>query len=252
MASPATRTQLKDFCLRRLGEPVIEVNVDRDQIEDCIDDAIQIFQDYHTSATKKIYLKHQITATDVTNEYIPIADDVHNVVRVLPWNSSSIGGGASFMSVKYQMALSDIANLATFKGNLAYYEHMGQYLSTLDMILTGQPIVEFSRYEGRMYIFGEWWDTELKAGDYIVLEAYQTIDPETNTGIYNNKFIKNYVTATIKERWGTNMSKFEGVQLPGGVTISGERLLQEAQAEKEKLIEDLRLEYEDPVDFFVG
>lgn len=252
MASPNSRTTLIDHCKRRLGYPVIEVNVDFDQIEDCVDDAIQFFQEYHSDATYKTYLKHVITDSDVTNQWIPISSDVHFIKSILPYNMSSIGAGSGWFSVKYQIALSDLQNAGTFFSDLQYYEQLGQYMSTLDMVLTGTPITEYQRYGNRLHIFGEWWDSELKVGDYVVIEAYVTIDPTSQTSIYNNMFIKNYTTALIKQRWGTVMSKFEGVQLPGGVTLSGERILSEANAEIERLEEKIRLEYEVPPEFFVG
>lgn len=253
MATPTSRQTLTDYCLRRLGAPVIEINVDPDQIEDCIDDAIQFYQEFHQDATRRTFFKHAVTAVDVTNEWIPLDSSIHYVKTILPINSSSIGGGAGPWSLKYQIAINDLWNSgSTFFGDLTYYEQIGQYLNTLDMVLTGTPITEYQRKGDRLYIFGEWWDQEIKAGDYIVVEAYVTIDPETETSIYNDIFIKAYTTALIKHRWGQNMSKFEGMQLPGGVTISGERILNEAFSEIERLEEKMRLEYEPMPDFFVG
>lgn len=252
MASPTTRAQLIDHCKRRLGMPVIEINVADEQVEDCVDDAIQFFQEFHSDATVKAYIKHQITSTDVTNEYISLSNNVHYVNRVLPFAESSIGGGSGPWSLKYQIAMSDLQNGGSFFTDIQYYAQMSQYLETLDMMLTGAPLIEYQRHGNRLFIFGEWADNELKAGDWIVIEASIFVDPETQTSIYNNKFIKDYTTALIKNRWGQNMSKYEGVQLPGGVVISGERLLNESIAEKEQLEERMRSEYELPVDFYVG
>ena len=251
MASPTSRQTLIDFCLRRLGEPVIEVNVDEDQIQDKVDDAIQIYQEYHSDATKKIYLKHLITATDVTNEYIPISSDILFVSKLFPISSSFTGGSGMF-SIKYQMMLNNITDLQNFAGDLAYYEQMQQYLSILDMKLNGTPQVNFSRRENRLYIFGDFADEDIKAGSYIIAEVYQTIDPDSNTSIYNDKFIKNYTAALIKQQWGQNLIKFEGMQLPGGVTMNGRQMYGDANAEVEKLLEQVRLENELPPDFMVG
>lgn len=251
MASPNSRATLKAFCLRRLGAPVIEVNVSPEQIEDCIDDAIQFFQEFHGDATLRTYLKHLVTADDVLNEYIPLSNNIQMVTQLLPFSSTSSGGTGMF-SVQYQMRMNDIQNMTNFGGGLAYFEQMGGYLSLIDMVLNGTPQVTFQRMENKLYIHGEWWNSQIKVGDYLVAEVYQVVDPSTTTSIYNNIFIKNYTTALIKFRWGQNMSKFEGMQLPGGVTISGERILGEAQAEVERLEEKLRLEYEPGPDFFVG
>ena len=252
MASPTSRDTLTEHCLRRLGAPVIEINVDPDQVEDCIDDTIQFYQEFHSDATYRTYLKHTLTADDVANEWIPVSSDVHYVKSLLNYSESNIGTGSGMFSLKYQIAMSDLHNAGTFFGNIQYYYQMGQYLNTLDMILTGTPITEFQRKGNRLHIFGEFWDQELDVGDIVIYECYVVIDPETQTSVYNDIFVKNYTTALIKQRWGQNMSKFEGMQLPGGVTISGERILAEANAEIERLEDKMRLEYEPMPDFFVG
>lgn len=251
MSSPASRQQLIDFCLRRLGEPVIEVNVDEDQIQDKVDDALQVYQEYHSDATKRIYLKHLVTDTDVANEYISISSDIIYVSKLFPV-SSTFQTSWNFFDIKYQMMLNDITDLQNFAGDLAYYEQLQQYLTLLDMKLNGSPQVQFSRRENRLYIFGDFGDEDIKAGDYVVAEVYQILNPDTNTSIYNDKFIKNYTTALIKQQWGQNLIKFEGMQLPGGVTMNGRQIYEDAMNDIEKLLEQVRLENELPPDFFVG
>lgn len=251
MAIVNSRASLIEHCLRRLGAPVLEINVDPDQIEDCVDDALQMYQEFHQDGTKRIYLKHLVTAADVANEYIEVSSDIQTIIQLLPVSSSALAGTGMF-SLKYQIHLNDIANMNSFMGDMSYYEQIGQFMETLDLVLDGYPQVTFSRQENRLYIHGEWWNNQIKAGDYIVAEVYQIVDPTAHTSIYNDIFIKKYTTALIKSRWGQNMSKFEGMQLPGGVTISGERILGEAQAEIETLEEKLRLEYEPMPMFFVG
>jgi hypothetical protein len=250
MAAPATRRQLIDFCLRRLGEPVIEINVDEDQLQDKVDDALQIYQEYHSDATKRTYLKHLVTAADVTNEYIPLATSIIYVSRLFPVSNTL--GGSGMWSIKYQMMLNDIADLTNFAGNLAYYEQLQQHLSTLDMKLNGTPQTHFVRRENRLYIFGDFTDAHIEAGDYVIAEVFQIIDPASSTSIYDDKFLKNYTTQLIKQQWGQNLIKFEGMTLPGGVTLNGRQLYDDATAEIEKLLEAVRLENELPVDFYVG
>ena len=150
------------------------------------------------------------------------------------------------------MMLNDIADLQNFAGDLAYYDQMQQYLSLLDMKLNGMPQVNFSRRQGRLYIHGDFEDKDIKEGDYIVVEALQIVDPNTHTSVYNDMFIKDYTTALFKLQWGANLIKFEGMQLPGGVTINGRQLYEDAMADIEKLQERIRLEQELPVDFFIG
>ena len=251
MAPPNSRDTLIDYCKRRLGDPVLEINVDEGQIEDRVDEAIQYYQEYHSDATIRTYLKHLVTATDVANEYIPISSDILYVSQLFP-TSSSFGSSVNFFDIKYQMMLNDIADLQNFAGDLAYYEQMNQYLSMLDMKLNGTPQVQFSRHQDRLYIFGDFADKDIKAGEYLVAEVYTILDPDTHTSIYNDMWLKEYTTALIKQQWGMNLIKFEGIQLPGGVVLNGRQLYDDASTEIENLRQRIREEHEFPADFFVG
>jgi len=251
MAGPTSRQGLIEYCLRRLGDPVIEINVDDDQLEERIDDALQIYQEYHSDATVKTYLKHLVTADDVTNEYIPVSDSIIYVSRLLPINNA-FGASRNFFDIKYQMMLNDIADLQNWAGDLAYYEQMQQYLSVLDMKLNGHPQVEFARRQNRLYIHGDFADSDIKEGDYIIAEVYQIVDPDTHTSVYDDMWLKEYSTALIKQQWGANLIKFEGMQLPGGVTLNGRQLFDDAMQDIERLRERIRLEHELPPNFFVG
>ena len=251
MASPSSRQELIDFCLRRLGEPVIEINVDTDQVEDKVDDAIQKYQEFHSDATIRTYLKYQVTADDVTNGYVPISSNIIFISKVFPF-SSTYGSSGNLFDIRYQMFLNNMGDFINFAGDLAYLYQMEQYLSMIDLQLHGHPTVKFSRRQNRLYIWGDFEDKDLQAGDYLVAEVFQTIDPETHTSIYNDMFIKDYTTALIKQQWGANLSKFEGMQLPGGVTMNGRQIFEDATADIERLEEKLRTEQELPVDFFVG
>ena len=251
MANPNSRNKLIQYCKRKLGEPVIEVNVDEDQLEDRVDEALQYYQEYHSDATTRTYLKHLVTATDVSNEYIPISSDIIFISKMFPL-TSSFNTSRNFFDIKYQMMLNDIADLMNFAGDLAYYEQMQQYLSLLDMKLNGHPQVQFSRRQNRLYIFGDFVDKDIKAGDYIVAEVYTIIDPTTHTSVFNDMFVKEYTTALIKQQWGMNLIKFEGMQLPGGVVLNGRQLYDDATSEIETLRQRIRDEHELPADFFVG
>lgn len=251
MANPSSRSTLIDYCKRRLGDPVVEINVDEDQLEDRVDEALQYYQEYHSDATLRTYLKHLVTADDVTNEYIPLNSNITYVGKLFPL-ASNFNQGRNFFDIKYQMMLNDMSSLIHFAGDLAYYEQMQQYLSLLDMKLNGHPQVQFSRRENRLYIFGDFADGDIKAGDYIVAEVYQILDPNSTTSIYNDMWLKEYTTALIKQQWGQNLIKFEGMQLPGGVIINGRQLYDDATSELERLRESIRLEHEMPADFFVG
>lgn len=248
--SVTTRQTLIDYCLRKLGEPVIEINVDDDQVNDRIDDALEFYQEFHSDATKRVYVKHQVTQTDVDNGYIPINSSILFARRILPISTS--GTSAGMFDLKYQMMLNDFAFMSTFMGDLAYYTQMKMHLATIDMTLTGLPQIEFVQNEGRLYIFGEFEDNDIQIGQWLVVDALQVIDPETFGSVYNDKWLKEYATALIKQQWGANLIKFEGMQLPGGVTMNGRQIFEDGNQEVEKLRADLRLEHELPVGFFVG
>tara|TARA_A200000159_G_C7330641_1_gene342785 strand:+ start:872 stop:1627 length:756 start_codon:yes stop_codon:yes gene_type:complete len=251
MAKPASRQDLIDYCLRKLGSPVLEINVDGDQLEDRVDEALQMYQEFHSDATIKTYLRHLVTSTDVTNKYIPISNDVIFVSRLFPL-ASAMNTSTNMFGIKYQMMLNDISDLQNFSGDLAYYEQMQQYLSMLDMKLNGHPQVTFSRHQDRLHIHGDFEDKDIKAGDYVIAEVYQVINPDTHNSVYNDMWLKDYTTALIKQQWGANLIKFEGMQLPGGVTLNGRQIFEDAMADIEKLQERIRLEQELPPDFFVG
>tara|TARA_A100001011_G_scaffold312509_1_gene329962 strand:- start:724 stop:1479 length:756 start_codon:yes stop_codon:yes gene_type:complete len=251
MANPTSRDTLIDYCKRQLGDPVLEINVDEDQIEDRIDEALQYYQEYHSDATIRTYLKHLVTASDVSNEYIPIASNILYISRLFPI-SSSFNSSFNFFDIKYQMMLNDVADIQNFAGDLAYYEQMQQYLSLLDMKLNGHPQTTFARHQDRLYIHGEFKDGDIKEGEYIVAEVYTVLDPDSNTSIYNDLWLKEYATALIKRQWGMNLLKFDGVQLPGGVLLNGRQLYDDATAEIDRLRERIRSEFELPADFFMG
>lgn len=250
MAQPNSRQTLIDHCLRRLGDPVIEINVDEDQIEDKVDDTIQLYQEFHSDATYRTYLKHLITQTDVDNGWIPISSQVLYISQLFPINPTF--STVNMFDVKYQMMLNSMGDFLNFGGGLSYYIQFEQYLDFMDQLLHGNPQTSWSRHQDRLYIWGEWINDDLRVGDYVVAEIYSAIDPDSFTSVYNDMFVKNYLTALIKQQWGINMSKFEGMQLPGGVTVNARQMLDDANSELEKLEEKLRIEQELPPDFFVG
>jgi len=251
MANPNSRATLIDYCKRRLGDPVIEINVDEDQLEDRVDEALQYYQEYHSDATVRTYLKHLVTATDVSNGYIPLSSNVLFVTKLFPI-ASSFNSSFNFFDIKYQMMLNDIADLQNFAGDLAYYEQMQQCLALLDVKLNGHPQTQFSRKQNRLYIFGDFADEDIKEGEYVVAETFQIVDPDTHTSVYNDIWLKEYTTALIKQQWGTNLIKFEGMQLPGGVVLNGRQIYDDATTDIDKLRETIRMEHEMPPDFFIG
>lgn len=246
-----SRQGLIDYSLRKLGDPVIEINVDPDQLEDRVDEALQKYQEFHYDATQKTFYKHQITATDISNGYVSLPASILFVTKMFAL-SSSFQSSRNFFDIKYQMMLNDIADMHNYIGDLAYFEQMQQYLSLLDMKLNGLPQVTFTRRQNRLYIHGDFADGDLGEGEYIVIEVHQIVDPEAYTSIYDDMWLKKYTAALIKRQWGSNLIKFEGMQLPGGVMLNGRQLYDDAIQEIDRLEEDLRSTFEEPIDFFVG
>jgi hypothetical protein len=263
MAVIGSRQQLIDYCLRRLGEPVIEVNVDEDQIEDKIDDALQVYREFHSDGTFRNYYQHQLTEYDIANKYVTIPPRIVSVTKMFSGTGGFIGSSNMF-SFNYQFALSDFHSLSDAgSGGLAYYDQMRSYMELIDMKVNGLPIINFNRRQDRVYLWSDIEDGQLQAGDYVCFEVYEVVPtPETIamdplrrgevSTVYNDMFMKDFVTALIKEQWGMNMSKFEGMQLPGGTTVNGRIILEDARAEITELRERMRLEHEEPPVFLVG
>lgn len=249
MAKPNSRQTLIDYCLRSLGAPVIEINIDEDQIEDRVDEGLQFYQHYHADAIEKVFLKHQVTQTDIDNGYIPIPELVTDVIKLMPLRAPGTSSG--MFDIKYQMHLNDMFSLG-YLGSLLEYSMAREYLSTLDMLVdSSDKFVSFDRHRDQLRIDMD-WANEVSVNDYLVVEAYRILDPETYTDVYNDYYLKKYCTALLKRQWGANLIKFEGMVMPGGVTFNGRQLFDDANEELQKLEEEVRLNWEQPVDFYMG
>lgn len=247
MAKVTSREQLKDYCLRRLGAPVIEINVDDDQVEDRIDDAFQFYREYHYDAVEMVYLKHQFTADDLTNQYIEVPDLIVGVNRILPFANRS--NGMNIFDIRYQILINDLYSLMST--DLIYYTQVKMQLELINQILIGQKPIRFNRHMNRIYLDMD-WASDATVGDFIIVECYRILDPETYRDVYDDMFLKRYTTALIKRQWAENIKKFAGVQLPGGVTLNGDNLYQEAMEEINKIESEIQSKFELPVDMFVG
>ena len=257
MATPDTRDELIDYCLRALGSPVLEINVADEQIEDRVDEGLQWFREYHPDGKRRFYIKHQITQADIDNKYIDLGQDLLTVVRMFRVDMAS--ASTNFFDIKYQMRLNDIADLNRFSGDMAYYEQMQQHLSLLDMKLSGTPETTFDRQGNRLYFYLS--SEKLTVGDHIVIEVYGIRTPSSESdasdgsdynSLFNHKFLKEYLTAIIKRQWGTNLLKFDGMTLPGGVQISGRSIFEDANNELEQIRTRFREEEDVGPIFFAG
>jgi hypothetical protein len=268
MAAPNSRQTLIEYALRQLGAPVVDVNIDWQQCEDRLDDALQYFSERHFDGVEKAYFLYPVTAQDITNEYIntdnlgpvngfggdgPTGRDIVSVVKIFQFGPFS---NISMFDVRYQMALTDYfginTNLMSSRNmGLAQYDSTKRYINMIQDMFQPEKTVRFSKVTNKLHIEMN-WKQELINNANIMIEAYVLLDPEKFTEIYNDRLLKKYITALIKRQWAMNMSKFGGVQLPGGVTLRGPELYAEAQQEIMQIEQQVQLEYELPINFMVG
>jgi hypothetical protein len=318
MASVTTRQQLIDYCLRRLGHPVIEINIDDDQVEDRIDDAFQFYREYHFDAVEEVYLKAQVTASNLVlttstantfgfgeiltgqtsgvvstvqsnnngnvifafkttedksfiagetitasggnsavvasftkgsfdNRYFEISDAVAGIKNVLPFFDRT--SGINLFDIRYQMLVQDLYNVMSV--DMIHYNMVQNHLRLINDLLVGQKPFRFNRHMNRLYVDMD-WERDAAINDYLIVNCYRILDPSTYTDVYDDIFLKRYATALIKRQWGENLKKFSGVQLPGGVTLNGQQIYEEALQEIQQIEEDMQSRFELPPMFITG
>ena len=317
MAKPTTRSQFKDYCLRKLGWPVLQINVDDDQIEDRIDEALQFWYDYHYDGTEKMFLKHRITQQDIDRGWIYCPDSVIFVTGIFPFDESN--SSINMFDLRYQLRLHDLYDFTSV--SYVSYEITMQHIRTLNLLFSGTPQFRFNRHHNKLFLDSD-WERDAPVGEYVVIECYRKLSPEsitltgtvsaTNTAntltgtdtkfdqeildgdvitisgtelqvnhilspteiqlvktptanitngsivkagmtdVWDDRFLKRYATALIKYQWGSNLSKFAGVQMPGGVTLDGPRIMEEAQREIDKIEEEMQSYNVLPSDFIMG
>ena len=317
MAQPTTRQQFIDYCKRRLGFPVIDINVDDDQISDRVDDALQFFEDYHFDGVEKMYMKHQITQADIDRRWIYCPDAVTYVVGMFPFDDSN--ASINMFDLRYQLRLHDLYDFTSV--SYVSYEITMQHIRTLNLLFSGTPQIRFNRKQNKIFLDID-WSRDVSVGDYVVIDCYRAIRPATitltgtgtavttantitgtgtifdqellegdvitlggqelqvnqitsptslttigpvttnvtngvltkpgNSEVFNDRFLKRYATALIKYQWGSNLSKFAGIQMPGGVTLDGVRIMTEAKEEMDKIEEDMYNFNSLPSEIFTG
>jgi len=280
MAKPSTRQELIDYCLRKLGAPVLEINVDEDQIDDLVDDALQYFNERHFDGVERMYLKYKITENDVnrgkakdttgvgivtttatsnitgygpttfnfyeTSNYIQVPDSVIGIEKVFKFDTSSISSG--MFSIKYQLFLNDLYYFNSVE--LLQYAMVKSYLEDIDFLLTTDKQIRFNKRQNRLYLDIDW---AAKADDtFLVIDCYRALDPNDFNKVWNDSFLKKYLTALIKKQWGQNLIKFQGVKLPGGIELNGRQIYEDALRELEEIKSVMTTEYELPPYDFIG
>jgi len=247
MAQPTTRKEFKEWCLRKLGKPVIEINVDQDQAEDRIDEALSYYWDYHFDGTEKTFLKHQITQTDIDNGYITVPENIIGAVNIFDLGSN-ITASTGMFNVQYQFVLNNLHDFINY--NMVNFYMSMQHLQFMEEILVGKQPIRYNRHINRLYIDTDW--DRLTVGDYIVAECYSIVDPDTYADVWKDRWLQNYATAKIKFQWGSNLTKFVGMSLPGNVQFNGEQILADAREEIQRLEEDMISSYSLPVVDMIG
>ena len=260
MANPATRETLKQYALRALGKPVIEINVDDDQLEDRLDEALQYFAQYHYDGIRRTYLKYQYTEADKTrmtgdssesvtknsvttswkegNNFLVVPESVISVINIFPFSNKS---NMNLFDVRYQLRLNDLYDFSST--SIINYDIVLRHLDFLDHILVGEKPLRFNQHDNRLYVDMD-WKNDLAVGQFLVIEAYRKLDPEQFTDVYNDIYLKRYVTALFKKQWGANLSKFDGVAIIGGVTLNGRQIYSEALQDIDKLETEIRSTFE--------
>ena len=275
MAKPSTKQELIDYCKRQLGAPVLEINVADDQIDDLLDDALQLFNERHYDGVERMYLKHQITQEEIdrgkasgttgvgivtttaestsvsgigtittkwyeNSNFLQVPDSVIGVEKIFKFDTSSISGG--MFSIKYQLFLNDLYQFNSIE--LLQYSMVKTYLEDIDFLLTTDKQIRFNQRQDRLYMDIDW--AAQTAGTYLVLDCWRALDPLSYTKVYNDRFLKLYLTQLIKRQWGMNLIKFKGVKLPGGLELNGREIYDDAQRELEYIKEKMATEYELP------
>ncbi len=246
MSRPTSKSTFKEHCLRRLGKPVIEINVDEDQVDDRVDEALDYYADYHFDGFEHTYYKHQVTDTDKTNGYITLPDNIIGVVDLF-----DIGDATStnnLFNVRYQIALNDLYDLSRYE-LVPYYMNF-QNIRMIEEILVGKQRLRFNRHLNQLHIDMDW--NRFNTGDFLVCKAYRVIDPDTYTDVWKDRWLLRYAACLIKLQWGSNLTKFEGMQLPGGVQFNGAKLYDDAFAERQQLEEEIQSNYVYPPEDMVG
>lgn len=250
MSAPTTRLAFKDYCLRKLGHPVIEINVASDQIEDRIDSALQMFQLFHMDAVERVFVAHTVTATDLTNGYLTLETPVISVTRII---FGAGLGSENFATDIWQYQYDVFYELGFSKSSTTgmsdYYVRMSN-LGLIEDIIANYPTVHHSMHGNKIFMDDDW--SNVTEGSTIIYEAYMALDPLTYTSIWNDMWLKKYATALIGVQWGANLQKFQEVQLPGGIVLNGDAIYNQYHEEMIRLEEELRSTYEYPVDFMIG
>ena len=274
MAQPASRSELINYCKRQLGAPVLEINIADEQVDDLVDDALQYFHERHFDGVVQTYLKYKITQDDIdrgrsrggnnpigivtttassdidgasvtfsyeeNSNYIQVPPSIIGINKIFRFDNSTISGG--MFSLKYQLFLNDLYFFNSME--MLSYAMTKTYLSDIDFLLNTEKQIRFNQRQDRLYLDVDWGNVE--KDEYIVLDCWRLLDPNDFTRVYNDSFLKKYLTALMKRQWGQNLIKFQGVKLPGGIELNGRQIYDDAEKDLEIIREQMSNTYELP------
>ena len=243
---PTSREEFTEYCLRKLGKPVIEINVDEDQVSDRIDEALRYYWDYHFDGSEKTYYKKIITQDDINNRFISMPDNIIGVINIFDLGSAL--GLNNLFNIRYQIALNDLYTL-TSVSMVPYYMAMN-HIQFLEQMLIGKQPLRYNRHINRLYIDMSW--DQISPGNYLVVEAYQVVDPDLYTKAWGDRWLARYAECLIKQQWGQNLKKFEGMKMPGGLTFNGQKIYDEATQERSDLEREMIYTYSLPATDMIG
>jgi hypothetical protein len=235
MAKPTNREEFKQYCLRKLGHPVIQINVSDEQIEDRIDEALSFFSDYHYNGSEHVYIKHLLTQEDIDRGFIRTPSRLLGVTRIFDINSS-ISTGTGMFNVTYQFVLNNLQDLTGY--SIQNYYMTMQHIRFIQEWLVGYPMIRYNAHSNKVYL--DMSSSKLTPGNYIIVEAYDIVDPDVYEDLWSDRWLQNYATALIKENWGSNLTKFVNMQLVGGVQFNGEQILNDAREERKNMEEEAK------------
>ncbi len=248
MATITNRAAFKSYCLKRLGFPVIDINVDDDQVEDRIDDAILFWQDYHFDGLQKTYYIHRLTQEDVDNKYLSLsgvrdtsnnATEVVGVTRIFPVTDSQ--SSINMFDLRYQLRLNELYDFTS--ASYINFTLTQQHLRSLELMFTGEVPIRYQRHMEKLFIDWAWGQSQAPVGTTVIAECYTTLNPDYYGRVYNDRWLKEYATELIRKQWGSNLKKFGGMQLPGGVILNGDKIYDDAEKEIRRLEEDMEKNY---------
>ena len=277
---PSSRTDFKTYCLRKLGAPVLEINLASEQCEDLIDDALQMYQERTYDGVSQTYLKYKIRQGDIDRGKGPGSTDVVGIVTTTATSTVGITSTFSFeensnflqvppevigvqkifhfdgsntitnnmFSVKYQLFLNDIYFWGSTE--LLSYAMTKTYLEDINFLLTTQKQIRFNKRMDRLYLDIDW--DSVTADDWLIIDCYRLVDPSDYTRVWNDQFLKQYAVALMKRQWGQNLLKFGGVKLPGGIELNGRQIYDDGQRDIDMLMERMSSTYELPPLDMVG